>query len=141
MGARLEKMSDSFSSRTRSVPCGNFWSLCRLVYCIKKLFLVKKKPSLIRPPHPVNTANFFWPIGNRINGVPLYFRFCVFCLVLSCLHNTYTIQLLIGYERAIRTTSSTLVICLKQQPITVIGSCLKQLLGSASSSESVLVDL
>ena len=29
----------------------------------------KKKPSLIRSP--VNTANFIWPIGDRINGVPL----------------------------------------------------------------------
>ena len=28
-----------------------------------------KNPLLIRPP--VNTANFFWPIGDRINGVPL----------------------------------------------------------------------
>lgn len=33
-------------------------------------FLVKK-PSLIRPT--INTANFFWPIGDRIDGVPLYF--------------------------------------------------------------------
>ena len=30
----------------------------------------KKKPSLIRSP--VNTAKFFWPIGNRINWVRLY---------------------------------------------------------------------
>ena len=34
------------------------------------IFLVKK-PSLIRPT--INTANFFWPIGDRIDGVPLYF--------------------------------------------------------------------
>ena len=34
-------------------------------------FLVKKKPSLIRSP--VTTAKFFfWPISDRINGVPLY---------------------------------------------------------------------
>ena len=31
-------------------------------------FLVKKKPLL---RSPVNTANFFLPIGDRINGVPL----------------------------------------------------------------------
>ena len=30
----------------------------------------KKKPSLMRSP--VNTAECFWPIGHRINGVPLY---------------------------------------------------------------------
>ena len=30
-------------------------------------FLLQKKPSLIRV-----TAKFFWPIGDRINGVPLY---------------------------------------------------------------------
>jgi len=34
-------------------------------------FLVKK-PSLIRSP--VNTANFFWPISDHINRVPLYFQ-------------------------------------------------------------------
>ena len=33
-------------------------------------FSCKKKPSLIRSP--VNTTKFFWPIGNRINVVPLY---------------------------------------------------------------------
>ena len=35
------------------------------------IFLLKK-PSLIRSP--VNTANFFWPISDHINGVPLYFQ-------------------------------------------------------------------
>ena len=34
------------------------------------IFLQKKEPSLMRSP--VNTAKCFWPIGHRINGVPLY---------------------------------------------------------------------
>ena len=34
-------------------------------------FLVKK-PSLMQSP--VNTANFFWPISDHINEVPLYFQ-------------------------------------------------------------------
>ena len=33
-------------------------------------FLVKRNTSLIRSP--VNTAKFFWPLGDRIIGVPLY---------------------------------------------------------------------
>ena len=63
----------------------------------------KKKPSLIRSP--VNTAKFFWPIGNRINWVRLYkkervvyhftmgskrrngrFFFCSRALVRQCIH-------------------------------------------------------
>ena len=32
-------------------------------------FSCNKRPSY---GHPINTANFSWPIGDRINGVPLY---------------------------------------------------------------------
>ena len=36
----------------------------------KTAIRVKQKPSLIRSP--VNVANFFLPIGERINRAPLY---------------------------------------------------------------------
>ena len=48
-------------------------------------FLANKKPSLMRSP--VNTAKCFWPIGHRINGVPLYIistgdTYCCYIVVL-----------------------------------------------------------
>ena len=45
-------------------------------------FLVKI-PSLIWSP--VNTAKFFWPIGDRINGVPLYVKLIKAVVVAICL--------------------------------------------------------
>ena len=56
-------------------------------------FLVKKNPC--QYGHPINTAKCFWPIGDRINGVPPYFIriSCKKEVFLSLLFNIYYINL------------------------------------------------
>ena len=50
-------------------------------------FSCKKKTLLIQSP--INTAKFFWPTGDRINGVPLYdWEACpVYCIFVQY-HNS-----------------------------------------------------
>ena len=62
------------------------------------IFLQKKKePSLTWSP--VNTAKCFWPIGHRINGVPLYIisscdtYFCYIVVLIPVLNILGAVQL------------------------------------------------
>ena len=55
---------------------------------MKTLHFLQKNPLLIRSP--INTAKFFRPIGDQINGVPLY----VFCTEMNfCTWHTHALLL------------------------------------------------
>ena len=83
MGPALQTIAgnhhtDGQNNHSETPPYGHLGntvtSLLRLLFfgCLAKrrYIFLQKKTSLIRLP--VYTANLFWPIGDRINGVLLY---------------------------------------------------------------------